>query len=234
MRHRILMSMALLAALLFAGLTTHKPASALSCGPCPATTTDYLNLRAAPNLNAEVLLVIPAGAEVAYDTTVSPENGYYAVTYNGVDGYAHGLYLILFPASASPTDWLNLRSGPSLNDPVILVMEPGSLLQVKGRSDNGYFSVSYDQRVPGFAHGDYLTFDHTGGFVDGDAVFVRTDALNMRTGAGLDYAVETVLFNGRDLTITGGPVARDGWEWYRVDAGSDGSGWVAGEFLAYS
>ena len=51
MRHRILMSMALLAALLFAGLTTHKPASALSCGPCPATTTDNLNLRAAPPAN---------------------------------------------------------------------------------------------------------------------------------------------------------------------------------------
>src|SRR3712207_5829879 len=45
-----------------AGLSAPQPASALSCGPCPATTTDRLNLREAPSLSADVRLVMPAGA----------------------------------------------------------------------------------------------------------------------------------------------------------------------------
>jgi hypothetical protein len=49
--------------------------------------------------------------------------------------------------------------------------------------------------------------------------------------AGLGAAVEAILYNGTQVTVTGGPVARDGYTWYRVDAGAIGQGWVAGEYL---
>jgi uncharacterized protein YgiM (DUF1202 family) len=234
MHRRILLAFAFLGAMLLVNFTATSPARALSCGPCPAATTDYLNLRDGPSLDSNVLLVIPAGVEVSYDAATGPENGYYAVSYNGVDGYAHGLYLLRFPAFATPTDWLNLRTGPSLDSPVIEVMPPGSSVDVLGLGENGFYSVRFEQRVIGYASSDYLSLDRAAGFADGDAVVVRTDALNMRTSGGLDYAVQTVLYSGQQLTITGGPVDRDGFAWYRVDAGSAGSGWVAGEFLAYS
>ena len=134
MRGRLLTLFALLAAVFTAALSTTAPARALSCGPCPAVTTSALNLRAAPNVNAEVLLVIPNGAEVEYDNSVPRQDGYLAVSYNGVNGYAHSLYLLLFPATASTSDWLNLRSGPSTTSSVIQVMPPGSLVQVRSKA----------------------------------------------------------------------------------------------------
>jgi uncharacterized protein YgiM (DUF1202 family) len=196
-------------------------------------TLDALNLRDGPSLNANVLLVIPAGAEVAYDATTPAENGYLAVTYGGVDGYAHRLYLRLFPAFASPTDWLNLRSDPNLGAEVLMVMPPGSNVDVLGVADNGYYSVRYEQRLIGFAHSDYLEFDRPAGFSAGDDVIVNTDALNLRSRAGLNGSVRAVLFSGEELTITDGHVEADGFTWYEVD-GAQGSGWVAGEYLIRS
>lgn len=233
MHRRILVTLTFLGAMLLATFSTTTPARALSCGPCPAATTDALNLRAAPNITADVLLVIPAGAEVAYETT-PPVNGYYQVSYAGVDGYAHGLYLLFFPAPVSPSDWLNLRTGPSLDSPVIEVMPPGSSVEVLSLGENGFYSVRFEQRVIGYASADYLVFTRGAGFARGDSVLVNTDALNMRTSGGLTNSIITVLYSGHQLTITGGPVESDGYTWYQVDAGSSGSGWVAGEFLAYS
>jgi uncharacterized protein YraI len=56
-----------------------------------ATTTSRLNLRAQPNLGAEVLLVIPDGASVLIND--DEENGFRYVTYNGVTGWAWEAYL---------------------------------------------------------------------------------------------------------------------------------------------
>jgi uncharacterized protein YgiM (DUF1202 family) len=230
LRLRLLFSLAILASLAVSSLSTPSPASALSCGPCPAMTLDALNLRDGPSLHANVLLVIPAGAEVAYDATVPAENGYLAVSYGGVDGYAHQLYLRLFPAHASPTDWLNLRSDPNLGAEVLMVMPPGSNVEVLGVGENGYYSVRYEQRLIGFAHSDYLEFDRTAGFLVGDNVIVNTDALNLRSRASLSGSVRAVLFSGEELTVEDGPVEADGFTWYEVD-GAQGTGWVAGEYL---
>ena len=172
--------------MLAATFSTTAPARALSCGPCPAATTDYLNLRSAPNLNSTVLLVIPPWTEVAYDASTGPVNGYYQVTYAGATGYAHGLYLLRFPAFATPTDWLNLRSEPNLDSAVLQVMAPGSNVEVLGLGKNGFYSVRWEQRLIGFASSDFLSLDHGAGFADGDTVVVRTDALNVRERGGLD------------------------------------------------
>lgn len=227
---RFVAAIAIIGGLAVGQLAAPAPASAFSCGPCPAVTTDALNLRDGPSLNAAVLLVMPAGAELEYDPSVPAQNGYVAVSYGSVEGYAHRLYLLLFPASASPTDWLNLRSGPSLSASVIMVMEPGSPVQVRSAADNGYFSVAYEQRVVGYAHGDYLDFESTGSFAAGDDAVVNTNALNLRTEAGLDGAVRAILFSGDDLTIESGPVETAGFTWYAVDS-DRGAGWVAGEYL---
>jgi uncharacterized protein YgiM (DUF1202 family) len=236
MTRRSWLLFALLAAALIPGLSAPSPAAALSCGPCPGVTLDYLNLRAAPGQNAEVLLVIPLGAEIEWEPSVPQTNGYFAVSYAGVDGYAHGDYLLLFPAFATPTDWLNLRSGPSLDSAVLEVMAPGASLDVLGVAGNGYYSVRLDQRITGYAHGNYIEFaakSIPGRFNDGDVVVVATDALNVRTSGSLSAPAQAVLYNSRVVTVTGGPVVRDGYTWYRVDASDLDSGWVAGEFLAY-
>ena len=72
-------------------------------------------------------------------------------------------------------------------------------------------------------------------FAIGDLVVVATDALNYRTGPGLDAAIIDVFSRGKQGAITEGPVARGDYTWYEV--GPDGlstPGWVAGEFLAHA
>jgi uncharacterized protein YgiM (DUF1202 family) len=214
------------------GAATSRPASALSCGPCPATATDYLNLREGPSLDDDVLLVIPAWAELEWDPAETRQNGFVAVNYDGTDGWAYAAYLILFPMTATTTDWLNLRDDPSLSAEVITVMPMGADVQVLSGPDNGFFSVRYGEQA-GWAYGDYLDFGGGGGDFDpGDVVVVATDALNLRAGPGLGEDVLTVLFQGKRLEILDEPETAAGYVWYEVDAGNAGEGWVAGAYLA--
>jgi uncharacterized protein YraI len=56
-----------------------------------STATSNLNLRAEPSLSADVLLVIPMGADVMVN--VDNEGNFRSVTYNGVTGWAYETYL---------------------------------------------------------------------------------------------------------------------------------------------
>jgi uncharacterized protein YraI len=59
--------------------------------PRYATATANLNLRARPSTSSQVLLVIPSGAKVRLGAEFA--NGFRAVTYNGVTGWASTAYL---------------------------------------------------------------------------------------------------------------------------------------------
>jgi uncharacterized protein YgiM (DUF1202 family) len=232
MSFKVVLAVIVLIGSLAAAIAAPAPAGAVSCGPCPGTATDNVNLREGPSLADDVILVIPAGAELEWDSFGDQANGYVPVTYDGVDGYAHGDYLLLFPAFGTTTDWLNLREEPSRNSAVLDVMPPGADVQLLGGPENGFYAVRYDQRIAGYAHGDYIDIQRGGEFAPGDEVGVATDALNLRGGAGLNKSVRAVLPQGTQLVIEAGPSEADGFTWYRVDAGGYGGGWVAGEYLA--
>lgn len=216
-----------------------EPAAALSCGPCPATTTDALNLRAEPSLAAEVLLVIPAGASLEWDPLQGEVDGFVAVTYDGTSGWSHSDYLFLFPTGATTTTALNLRTGSSLDAEVLTVMPAGAQVMVLGGPENGFFAVRYEpEQLGGWAWADYLDLaDRSSGggeFPAGSLVAVDTDALNLRVQPGLGSEVLAVLPTGAEGTVLAPPTDADGYTWYQVDFGSQyGAGWVAGEFLAY-
>jgi uncharacterized protein YgiM (DUF1202 family) len=72
-------------------------------------------------------------------------------------------------------------------------------------------------------------------FVNGDRIYVNTDALNLRDGYGLGSDVIHVLWYGDGGQVIDGPVDADGFSWYQVNFGGDGRGlvgWVAGTYLA--
>jgi hypothetical protein len=58
-------------------------------------TTGNLNLRAGPSTSNSILHVIPKGAQVVTVNTTTPQNSFYNVKHNGVEGWAHGAYLTL-------------------------------------------------------------------------------------------------------------------------------------------
>lgn len=188
---------------------------------------------------------MPAGSEVT--VTGSQQYGFYPVTYRGTSGWAYGTYLSISggnapaqPANdsaASPagtattTDALNLRDGPSLGANVLTVMPAGATVALTGASQSGYTAVSYQGRA-GWAASAYLTSGS--GTVAAAAPspatagssWTTTSALNLRAGPSTATAVLTVMPAGSEVTVTGG--AQGGF--YPVTYRGT-SGWASGSYL---
>ena len=126
--------------------------------------------------------------------------------------------------TATTSDYLNLRSGPSLADRVLVVMPTGSRVVLTGATSNGFYPVTYNGR-DGWAAASYLTLDQSTPSPAGAAT--ATDVLNLRTGPGLAHKVLTVMPAGAKVTLTGQSsngfrsVSYNGW-----------SGWASAQYLA--
>ena len=123
-----------------------------------AEVLEDLNLRAGPSTAEEILDVMPAGTKVT--VTGGERSGFLPVSVGGQTGWAYALYLggnnkALADQSATVTEDLNLRSGPSTNDDAIDVMPAGATVTLTGNGKNGFVSVSYGG-VTGWAYETYL------------------------------------------------------------------------------
>lgn len=132
-------------------------------------TTDELNLRAGPALNAEIINVMRPGATV--EITGEGENGFYPVVYAGQSGFAYGYYLSGMDAGDGPVTPggqqgeanvvdgpVNFRTGPSTSDTVISVIPDGALVALTGDSANGFVSLTYTDRT-GWAAAEFVLGD---------------------------------------------------------------------------
>jgi uncharacterized protein YgiM (DUF1202 family) len=63
------------------------------------------------------------------------------------------------------------------------------------------------------------------------ATVVDTEALNLRSGPGLNCPVLTTIPEGATVTVVSGPTSADGYDWYQVTYNGK-TGYVAGKYLA--
>ena len=162
-----ILALALAALLALPAAVRPAPAAALSCGPCPAVAAEQVNLRDAPSLDSTVLRLIPAGAELQWVADPPPVAGYVPVIYEGITGWAHDDYLLLYPASATTLAAVNRREAPGLASPVVGVVPAGaSLLLLNGprHADGRAWYQVFDQSAlggtpGGWVAGDYLDLD---------------------------------------------------------------------------
>ncbi len=140
-----------------------------------------LNLRRGPGTSYGVLLVMPAGAAV--DLMGSAQGGFYPVRYNNTKGWAAADYLRLGGAAEQPapeeetqtpsengpvpvgytvtdnkvtTAALNLRQGPGASYAVVIVLPPGTQVDIMGAAQGSFLPVRWAGRT-GWAHSDWLT-----------------------------------------------------------------------------
>lgn len=124
-------------------------------------------------------------------------------------------------AAAWTTTGLNLRTGPSTSDAVILVMPRGAAVNIVRNLQNGFYKVTYNGSS-GWASAQYLTRTNPGGGATapppttgggnngggggsgatGNAT-VTVSALNLRAGAGTNTAVLAVMPFGASVSLTG-------------------------------
>lgn len=185
-----------------------------------ATTIDSVNLRSGPSAGSDILTVIPAGAAVEVSNDV--ENGFFPVEYGGVDGWVFGLYLSIAD-TATTTDDLNLRDGPSLGASVLDVMPSGAGVGLTGESSGDFVGVSYGGQR-GWAAPAYLRADGIDGATS--VTLVATDTLNLRAGPSTSDEILTVMQVGSLVQATG--ETRYGFARVRFNGIS---GWAASDFL---
>lgn len=121
---------------------------------------------------------------------------------------------------------LNLRTGPSTNRRIILVLPKGARVQDLGGNKNGFRQVSY-RGTEGWASLSFLVVD--GGqsqdpVISGTAI--TTSAVNLRSGPSTGHQVRRVLANGTrvesSLTVQSG---------FRYVIHNGLAGWVYDDFL---
>ena len=141
--------------------------------------------------------------------------------------FANGDEVVVFDGA------LNLRATPGMAGLIIQVLPDATPLTVTGALQNvdaiDWYPVVTATAVAGWVAGEFIMAASTsGGFSVGDDVVVFDGPLNMRNAAGTGATILETLATGATATISGGPTAANGYDWYQLDLG----GWVAGDFLA--
>lgn len=175
-------------------------------------TTDQLNLRQVASLNGQILLVIPARAEVQGSNRA--ENGFREVTYGGTTGWASADYLVplgsstpdnppaAFDGTAVVEAATNFRSGPSLNASIIRVLAAGTTVTVSDLVTDG-FRYSQVDGTNGWLYDLTLSPIGQGGDGSQNYAAITTAALNLRSAP--NGSIVLVMPTGATVTVTGSP-----------------------------
>lgn len=158
-----------------------QPAFAAGGATAQVITSDTpLNLRSAPRTDAQIIAVIPRHEWV---TVQEQGDEWCLIAYNGQTGYAMARYLSIRPAASSPSkadashvdptlrtlqtpvlaliastaSSLNLRSGCSTEDPILMEMPKGDYLTITAAGDT-WCAVTYAGQS-GYCMTKYLEFD---------------------------------------------------------------------------
>ena len=187
-----------------------------------ATTTDEVNLRAQPSLDADVLTVVPGGRRVA--VTGAPSGQFFPVAHGTQTGWVSGDYLVFDAGNreslAFTTDDVNLRADPSFDAEIVDVLAPNSMVGTTGEEVDGFAEVIHDG-IRGWLSAAYLATT-----TPAPNTAAATDDVNLRHGPSVDDPVLTVIPAGDRVRLTG--EERDGF--LGAEYGDD-AGWVSEEYL---
>jgi len=195
---------------------TPTPPSGLGPGAVGQTTSS-LNLRSGPSTGYPVIAVLPKNTQVLV-TGYSVSSGAYVfipVSTSYGDGWVASEYVTLV-GTATPTRTSTTTS--TVTSTRTITATPSATTPGGTATHTPTASAT-------------RTATTAGGFPIGSAV--RTTAsINLRTGPGTGFSIITVLSSNSYGTVLDGPVPSGGLQWYQVDMGSKGTGWVAGNYLA--
>jgi uncharacterized protein YraI len=160
-------------------------------------------------------------------------------------------------ASVTSTTYLNVRSGPGTNYPILFVAAPNTTGEAMGINQDGSW---YAVKVPnstsgdgiGWVSGQYVTTQNVEGLpviqappppptvpvptpqptsISG----TTTEPVNVRSGPSSQYPSYGSIPRGTTVTVTG--ASEDG-SWYQIavptDISPDGTGWISGRYVTLS
>ncbi len=206
-----------------------------------ATATARVNMRADASASSAIVKVIGLNDSV----TVAGEKGdWYKVNYGGRTGYVMKEYLTLTQAAETVTfeSWVgvadvevNMRKAPEGD--VMYVLRQGTEVTVTGQNGSWYL-ITYRGSV-GYVASSYISkkietvsaapsqapTQAPASNAAGTTGYVSGAAVNLRSGAGTNYGVLTVVRRGDELTLY-----EQVGDWYRVAAGSV-NGYISAKYV---
>lgn len=135
------------------------------------------------------------------------------------------------------TDSLNLRQHPDLDAAIVRTLGTGvvaTILRGPEKANNfTWYEIETDDAT-GWSVGSFLATSESGSrervFAIGEAVYVNTDAVNLRATPSLNSDVVTVLLHHENGSVLAGPESADGHTWYQIETAS-GTGWASAQFF---
>jgi uncharacterized protein YgiM (DUF1202 family) len=181
---------------------TPTPPSGLGPGVVGRVTT-RLNMRSEPSTGNNVVTVLPTDTLVTVTGYSVTADGYVFIPVSTPYGNGWVVASYVTPVgTATPT-----RTPTASRTPIT----PGAPTNTPTRTPTRTATVP-------------------GGIAIGSTVRTTT-SVNMRTGPGTGYGVVTVLSTNSVGTVLAGPTSANGYQWYRLNMGSAGTGWVASNFF---
>ena len=230
-----------------------------SSGAGTALTTANLNLRQGPSLGSAIETVLKKGSSLTVLDSSDPEWARVQAA-DGRQGWCSKTYLKMTAAGAPPqtspsgtqaspsgatattTDYLNLRAGAGTNYPVLLTLAKGVTASVLDDSNSGWVKVRTQSGREGWCSRQYLrlsggtpaapgqTGGETSGGQTGGAVTgakVTADLLRLREQASTSSRILDNLPNGTVLQVLDDSLSG----WVKVQTSGGKTGYVSAQYV---
>ena len=196
--------------------------------------TEGARLRSGPGTGYSVLASLAKGTEVRYLDYGGSANGYewhrVKVVSSGKEGFVASVLLSapgtnnpdpVITGSATVTDYVNLRSGPSTSHQVLRVVPYGATVQTSDTVQGGFRYVVHNG-LAGWMSDQYLAW----GSQPGTGTFTTTDYLNLRAEPSTSAKVLLVMPSGAKVKALSGTAP--GW---RQVSYNGTTGWASTDYL---
>ncbi|QAT50466.1 hypothetical protein EQM14_12225 [Caproiciproducens sp. NJN-50] len=157
-----------------------------------------------------------------------------------VSAFCAGCLVILsFPAAsaraaatATTTDYLNLREGVGTNTKVILTLSKNVSVSVLDNSDAQWAKIQTSSGKSGYCFKQYLSFSSSSGQTSSSSASTAQtkDNLNLRQSSSLSGKILLVLSKGTSVTV----LDNSSPNWVQVRAKSGTEGWCSRAYLTVS
>ncbi len=164
----------------------------------------------------------------------------HATTGEGKTGWCHRGYLELIEITPPPTvealyrvnaSTLNVRDGPGLNHAVIGWLNRGETVEGLSVSTDGQWAqIRKPNILTGWASLKYLVKVPIPPPLNSNDVLmiVTTDTLNVRSGPGTTFTIESKLARGDIVTYVS---ATQDWKWVKIKTNLNKTGWCSSKYL---
>ena len=193
-------------------------------------TTDRVNFRTAPSLDASVINTVEAGVSV--EVLEHDPAGWSKVKVSGTAGYIRSDFLTVPPGTSSmifkTTDGVNFRRSPSLDADILATLPYRTDVEVLEHDPAGWSKVRVNGTV-GYIRSDFLAIPNADGTISAasSSTMKTNDGVNFRTAPSTDSAIIRVLDANTEVQI----LERDPNGWSKVThAGT--TGYIKSEFLS--